>query len=58
MNGNRTPKFPQYRCPDGHTFWSEGKLNPAPETLRCPHVIEGSQDACRKEAKRFYGRST
>jgi hypothetical protein len=55
MNG--TPKHPKYRCPDGHEFWSDGKLDPAPETLPCPHVLEPSQDACRKEGKRFHGRS-
>jgi hypothetical protein len=51
------PKHPEYRCPDGHVFWSENTLEPSPETLPCPHVSEGSQDACRKEGKRFHGRS-
>lgn len=51
-----TPMHPEYRCPDGHVFRSTGKLDPAPETLPCPHVLEGSQDHCRKEAKRFHGR--
>jgi hypothetical protein len=48
---------PMYRCPDGHEFRSMGKLDGTPEMLPCPYVREGSQDACRKEGKRFYGRS-
>jgi hypothetical protein len=51
------PNQPEYRCPDGHVFRSEGKLDYPPETLPCPHKRESSQDACRKEGKRFYGRS-
>jgi hypothetical protein len=52
-----TPKHPEYRCPDGHVFWGDDKLRPAPETLPCPHVLEGSQDHCRKDGQRFHGRS-
>ena len=53
---SETPQHSEYRCPDGHVFWNEGKLVPSPETLPCPHMTEGSQDACRKEGKRFDGR--
>ena len=30
----QTPMRPKYRCPDGHEFWSTGKLELAPETCR------------------------
>ena len=57
VNNNLEPTHPFYRCEDGHITPSLRKLDPPPETLPCPHVLEGSQDACRKEAKRFHGRS-
>lgn len=53
----QTPKHPAYRCGDGHIMYSLGKETTPPETLPCNHITEGSQDACRKEAKRFHGRS-
>lgn len=52
-----TPEHAEYRCEDGHTFHGLDKLEVAPESLPCPHVSEGGQDACRKMAKRFYGRN-
>lgn len=51
------PKYAEYRCEDGHEFRSSGWEIDAPERLPCTHVIEGSQDRCRKLGKRFYGRS-
>jgi|HubBroStandDraft_4_1064222.scaffolds.fasta_scaffold00034_4 hypothetical protein len=51
-----TPAYPAYRCEDGHIMYSLGKEDPQPETLPCNHITEGSQDACRKASKRFYGR--
>ena len=53
----QTPKHPAYRCGDGHIMYSLGKETTPPGTLPCNHITEGSQDACRKEAKRFHGRS-
>jgi hypothetical protein len=58
MNDHLKPLHEVYRCEDGHEMRSLGNVQPPPETLLCNHVLEGSQDACRKVAKRFHGRST